>query len=572
MYNQDIKKPYIYLNSFLVKEEYKNLDLNSFIKDISSVNSYEIDPSHEFEGSIFVKLQQATPPKWKFFAEKLTNKNISDLNNLSSSAVLIAKSQKNTMIFSFGYGRFLIDTKYLVPDFGIKTALNTLDHKSLRSVDLLTLDEQAVQKKSQASREASASVFGIDISKDVLRAVTGSARSGVRYKNISGGDAIYSFGIDLSPSEIPSLVDEIFELYSNNDYKQDFYWVDNIRRLKDSSEINSLENILIDDIKSNHPTFTITIPEIIEWDRILGFSFTRGRSEINPSIDVNNYLKNTDLSKITIDTLKSDKLFSIDANGEQHDYKIYNSIYFECIHNNKNNVLFNGVWYEVDQSFSSRIDSTISKIQFSDIKFPSVDIKKQNIKGKDIEVIETEGDYNSRVSKTLKLHLLDKKLIKTSRKTTSIELCDLLSNNREFIHVKHRKGGSAGLSHLFAQGYVSSELILADKEFRKEARKKLKRIKPGLEKKIALEKINSADFTIVYLILGAELNSVLSKLPFFSKINLVNYYESLTQRGFNVRIAAAEFKKTQYTNINTPPAMAPANFANTTIQANAPAI
>ncbi|WP_341265823.1 TIGR04141 family sporadically distributed protein [Morganella morganii] len=66
---------------------------------------------------------------------------------------------------------------------------------------------------------------------------------------------------------------------------------------------------------------------------------------------------------------------------------------------------------------------------------------------------------------------MDKKLVKSSRTTTSIELCDLADvKNKILIHAKHRKGGSSGLSHLFAQASIASELILSDEEFRKAAR------------------------------------------------------------------------------------------------------
>ena len=86
--------------------------------------------------------------------------------------------------------------------------------------------------------------------------------------------------------------------------------------------------------------------------------------------------------------------------------------------------------------------------------------------------LEDEGNYNERVSKTLKYYLLDKMLIKSTQTTSPIEVCDLLTSDSQFIHVKHRKGNSAGLSHLFAQGSVSADLILGDKEFRKSIRKK----------------------------------------------------------------------------------------------------
>ncbi|RIU70498.1 hypothetical protein D1616_27950, partial [Klebsiella pneumoniae] len=215
----DDKKLYLYLNAFLVKSEYASIKYSDFLKTSSQVNAYELDNKHELDGMLFIKKPEEKSPIWRGFTEKLIGSPLGELANRSSSAVLIIKTAKATMVFTFGYGRFLIDTQYFVHDFGIKTALNTLKHDSLRSVDLFTLEDQAVQKKSQASRESSIGVFGIDISRDVLRAVTGSPKSGINLKNISGGDSVYSFGIEINISEIACLVDLLSDYYNNESYK-----------------------------------------------------------------------------------------------------------------------------------------------------------------------------------------------------------------------------------------------------------------------------------------------------------------------------------------------------------------
>jgi uncharacterized protein (TIGR04141 family) len=58
--------------------------------------------------------------------------------------------------------------------------------------------------------------------------------------------------------------------------------------------------------------------------------------------------------------------------------------------------------------------------------------------------------------------------VKVKGKTTPIEICDLLSEEGRFIHVK-RKLSSSSLSHLFAQGYVSAELLQENSEYRLES-------------------------------------------------------------------------------------------------------
>jgi uncharacterized protein (TIGR04141 family) len=519
------KKPYLYLNAFLAKNEHASLKTVDYLEGSSQVNAYEIDSKHDLDGKLFVKIPTEKKPKWSSFTENIAGVSLDELANRSSSAVLIIKTAMATMAFTFGYGRFLIDTKYFVHDFGIKTALNTLNHDSLRSVDLFTLEDQPVQKKSQASRESSVGVFGIDISRDVLRAVTGSPKKGVDLKNISGGD------------EIPQLVDLLSSYYANDSYKSNFSWVDNIRKVKEKSQIDHLDGKLLDKIKAKSSQMTITIPEIAQWDEIYGFSYTRTKKSIKPTIETKEYLDNVDVATISIDSIKRDRLFVYDVHENEFEHKIYKCIYFEHKETDKTYILFAGLWYEIDNSFMTRVNSTLEKINVSSLAFPKVYVWDEIQDGKTKSKIESEGDYNVRASTSHGYHLLDRELIKSNRTTTSIELCDLMTDNKQFIHVKHRKGGSAGLSHLFAQGSVSAEILLGDKEFRKKTRIVLRRVSSGLQDSVSLNNFKSVDVEVVFLILGEDSASLKSNLPFFSKVNLSKAFENLSQRGFEVSIA-----------------------------------
>lgn len=536
----DDEKPYLYLNSFLVKDEYKDLDISDFLKNSAQVKTYDLDSEHELEGNLFVKIPTEKKPRWTSFTETITGVTLDELSNRSSSAVLIIKSPDNIMAFTFGYGRFLIDTRYFVHDFGIKTALNTLKHDSLRSVELFTLDDQAVQKKSQASRESDVGVFGIDISRDVLRAVTGSPKDGVDLKNISGGDSVFSFGVEINIDEIYSLISLLSSYYNNDSYKGQFSWVDNIRKIKEASEISNLDDNLITQLKTKSLDVCITIPELAEWDSIWGFSFTRSKMNINPTIDINDYYLNLDVTAVNIDSIKRDRLFVYDVHENETEHQIYKCVYFEHKIGDKVYVLFSGSWYEIDNNFMSRINAVLSQIPISTLVFPNVYTWTEVVDGKNKDKIETEGDYNERAAREFSYYLLDKKLIKSNRTTTSIELCDLMTANKQYIHVKHRKGGSAGLSHLFAQGSVSAEILLGDKEFRKATRKVLKRVNDGLQDTVPLDKFKNEGVEVVFLILGEGSSTLKDNLPFFSKVNLSKAYENLSQRGFTVQVAGAD--------------------------------
>lgn len=531
-----INKPCLCLKAFLVDKNYNHLEFSEFLKKEDKVNSYDLDSKYKLDGKFYVRISTDNKPVWHEFTENITGKSLDELMNRSSSAVLFIKNQDVIIAFTFGYGRFLIDTKYFVQDFGIKTALNTLKHDSLRSIDLHTLDDQSIQKRSQASRNSGVNAFGIDISKDVLRAVTGTAKNGINFKNISGADAVYSFSVEINIEEIPDLVTKLFTHYNNDSYKVEFSWVDNIRKIKEKTRVDALDNKLIEYIQQESTDIMITIPEIIQWDSVYGFSFTRSKHIIKPTIEIKEYLDNIDPSAVNIKSIKRDRLHVFDINENETEYPIYNCIYFEHKKGSKTFILFSGQWYEIDNNFIKRINSVLNQINISELQFPTVYDWSNGNKPK----LEAEEEYNKRVSKELDCYLLDKRLIKSSRTTTPIEVCDLLTKDKKFIHVKHRKGGSAGLSHLFSQAKVSSEVLLGDKEFRKAVSKELKNSFPKLKEIIPINQFKSDGVEVILLILGENSSTLKNNLPFFSKVNLADTYQNLTQKGFKVTIAGVE--------------------------------
>ncbi|WAF69692.1 TIGR04141 family sporadically distributed protein [Aeromonas dhakensis] len=534
--NMPDPKPYRYLNTLLAKAEYGDTDFREFLSTDARVIPLEVSDQHGFEGILYIKIAQEKRPYWAPLADAIVGRAIDQLSNKSSSAVLLIRVNGKVLAFTFGYGRFLLNIGYFEQDFGLKTALNTLNHQSLRSVELHTLEDQPIQKKSQATRDSDASVFGIDIFRDVLRAVTGSPRVGIGYKNISGGDAIYSFGMEMLVEDIPKIAADLLGYYNLDLYKKSFSWVDNIRRVKDTASISALDDLLLAAVKRRDESIVVTLPEIIEWDSVLGFSFTRSKRDLSPTIDTGKYLENIVPDSISVESIRRDRLYITDIHDNEFAHSLYECLYFELDGVNSKKVIFGGNWYEIDKSFMNGIDATLALIELSDIPFPSIEVWDEGEKKK----IEAEGDYNERVAVSLDCYLLDKKLVKCSKTTSPIELCDLLTKDKKLIHVKHRKGGSAGLSHLFAQGSVSAEVMLGDRAFRKEARKVLRRISHSAHELIPIDGLKSSDYEVVFLILGDTNLSVKENLPFFSKVNLTLVFENLSQRGYEVKIAGAE--------------------------------
>lgn len=531
----EMAKCYRRLNLFLAKPLGDGQVFTDLLTD-APVDTYPMADRLGLDGVLYVRKSEHKRPSWGSLLDEIAGRDIPDLANRSCSAALVLRVDGDIFAFTFGYGRYLIEQSLFVQDFGLRAALNTLDEKSLRSVDLHTLEDQPVQKKSQAARDSELGVFGIDILRDVLRAVTGVPKRGVGLKQIAGGDAMFSFSMTMEAADFPALARRIKGYYDNEDYKTSFSWVDNVRRVKDDTSINLLNRQLVQAISARNPEIVITLPEIGAWDTILGFSFTRNKDSIHPVIRSLDYIDTIpDLQQLTVEGLKRDRLFVHNVDGYIIEHSVYRCIYFEIIDGDKTKIIFDGKWYEIDAAFIGRIAETLDLVRISTLPFPAVEVWDEDGKSR----IESEGDYNIRAAATHGYFLMDKELVKSDRATSPIELCDLFTADKQLVHVKHRKGGSAGLSHLFAQGNVAAEIMLGDRMFRRKARTVLRRVDPDAGDLVPLDNLRSADYEIVFLILGEESRTLKQNLPFFSKVNLSKAFENLTQRGFRVSIAGA---------------------------------
>lgn len=134
--------------------------------------------------------------------------------------------------------------------------------------------------------------------------------------------------------------------------------------------------------------------------------------------------------------------------------------------------------------------------------------------------------------------LLDGTKLKVEGASTPIEPCDLLSEDGGFIHIKHRRGGSSSLSHLFAQARISCEAFVGDGQFRENLREHVHKRNPGLEDLIPLERPQTSEYRIVLGILGMSTDDLQAPrgLPFFSQLNLVHTTEFIRSRGFQVEL------------------------------------
>ena len=204
----------------------------------------------------------------------------------------------------------------------------------------------------------------------------------------------------------------------------------------------------------------------------------------------------------------------------------YGDVFRENFVGDESFILDGGDFYEINRDYARSLDSyLIRNLLEANVVLPAAKYK------------EHEGKYNARAAKeNPDLLLMDKVQVQPRRGTTTIEVCDLLSAQGQLVHVK-RKLGSQLLSHLFSQGYVSADLLLNDDEFRSRTQTKVQRVAGDRSSSFPdFSRAKPQDLEVVFGVIAnwKPADSVASRLPFFSKVNLRRHVQELKAKGYGV--------------------------------------
>jgi uncharacterized protein (TIGR04141 family) len=509
------------LNIYLAKPEVKNA--SDIVKNLSTLKSFDLEISGISPCTLFIKNTYSNFPRWsKFFVPNVAATEFGQ--NSSTGALLYAKVGESIFTLTFGQGHHLVDSANIEMNFGLKTALNLLDVASLRSIDKSSFEQYPTQTREQTGVATELQYFGLNIESDLLRAITGKPNDEKYGTRISGMDAL-KLSIEVKLEYLANLLKSVLAAYNDNAYKKGaFAWVDHIGEVKDKALHEMLDVELLNRINSrNFERIWLSVPEIIDWDRVVGFKYASAPSSSRHyDIRITDFLETFKDKKPDAENLRQRKIFCVDSEDiPVYERPAYRFIYAEVNLQSEVYVLNNGKWYKVNCKFAEQVNNFFTSVTKYTKSLPIYDD-------------ETEGDYNERVAKIDpdSFALLDKKNIRVTGAATPVEPCDLLRNGNEFIHVK-RYGGSCVLSHLFNQGLVSGELFQMEPEFRKLLNSKL----PAKFKLANPDnRPNINDYHVVFAIISESDENDLS-IPFFSKISLRHVMTRLQAIGFVVTVA-----------------------------------
>lgn len=518
------------LTVLLIKDSVKSF--NAALRDPNALTRIAIKKSATVEGEFWHANLQFRTPSWQGFVQPVLGSKLGALNTASVAAVLFVTTRNRIFAFTFGYGRNLLKPDSYELGFGLRVALNRIDHRQIRSLDHRAYEDLVLSTRKQTSRNSELGSFGLDVSRDLLRAVTGVPSDPSFGKRLTGTDSL-TLNVPISAEELTWKCEELLDAYQEEAYKKHFGWIDHLSQVRDKEVIQGLNDDLLRALRSGSTgKLHLAAPEPLEWETVEAFKIGGTRHTEYDDLDIDDYLVALGDKKgdLTLDKLKSSRI-AVRYTGNdsfQDEWSLYDCVVWETTQEGRLYAFVEGKWLEIEQSFAVRVRDFVKKIPSPTKKLPHA------VFG------EREEEYNRRVAEadSSRLICLDRDLVKPEDAASPIELCDLLSIEKQFIHVK-KKSRSATLSHLFAQGTVAARAFLGDGSVRKRVHEILEKKGKKTDEWLSVipgetTRPIASEYEVVYAVIIKPNGEWPSSLPFFSQLNLMQHAKLLHELGYRV--------------------------------------
>jgi len=524
----DKKPPSIDLTIHLIKKD--RSDPDSILDAVGHLAEHTIEFTDGTTGYLYIKRPTPNPPKWgKFFADHVELREFG--RGASPAAVLLLEVEDRWFAVTFGLaGRSLIDSECTEERFGLLVVLNSIPETSVRSIDKTAFDARGTQSRVQTSQEASLEDFGLDIERDLVRAVTGTPEDETLGRRLHGMDALRAT-VNIALDDLPAALVEYNTRHRSKIYKKHFGWIDQIAEVKDTSLKRTLDAKMLEHIqREEFDRCWMAVPEIIDWGMFTRFRYgQRKRNAKHHDMHLPAMIQELDeissdgfvAADVDLQMLQKKRVLCISDDDMPRDsWTVYKCLYAEIDYNRNSYLLSAGKWYCVNRDFVQEVNDYFAAIPRYESALPEYDD-------------DSEGAYNERVAleNTETFALMDKKNIMYGGGPNRIEFCDLYSDECDMIHVK-RYGGSSVLSHLFAQGTTSGELFQLQSDFRELVNDRL----PDSHKlDNHVTPPDRDEYRVVFAIISDQRSDDL-KIPFFARLNLRSAANRLGAFGYRVAV------------------------------------
>jgi len=515
--------------------------------------STEVPLRKALPGRLFLSRSEPRVPEWARYLTSITVSPLDVPARESLGAVLLLKPEaRRRLVYAvtWGNGHFLLRSDRLEPDLGLRCALNLISAKQtgtspwdparVRSLRSKRVSQNTLITETQASRKAPIDAFPFSADVDQLRRVTGTPTDTDSWgSTVTGGVSLYVKRPE-DPQDLVELCRAIERTYRSTRYREHYGWIDNVTQVRDPDLLEKAYVWVVGELRrAEAAAINLSPPSLVSWEETAAFEYQWGRESRQveePSLEsFRLFLTDTGvMSELSADALReSARLHALDSAGETvGSWSISRCLSGELIIGNDTYVLDDGTLFFVAADYLKSLNSFVKAIPQTALRLPQAG---QN---------EAEGTYNERVAHALPgAILLDKKTVRRPQ-ATAVEICDVAVRSKHLVHIK--KGlSSSSLSHLFAQGVVSAELLHMDARFRNQVRAMLRRRLAGSGARrmtdfgwLGASSFNSQACEVAYAIMtGRSGQMPRETLPFFSRVNLRMRCQELRRMGFKYSLA-----------------------------------
>lgn len=417
------------------------------------------------------------PPWLDFVNERLDRGEpfaFSDTSN-SPNGILLTEIEGRVLAAAFGRSAAsCLPRKELVPDFGIKTAMNMCGNEEIRQTRSQSNALTPTHIDRQASRPSDTFVFGLSDAED-LRYISAHIK-GDRTVTLQGRDhlTVKVIGKEkLSWARLLERCRRFLERYDAKDYAELFPNYRNLQPATDE-EAAELNTRLVAALQARDVAkIDLCIPEFLSEDDY-SFAYTSYATRENM---IYAFLAPSQLEKvfpdpddISIEHLEGRRIYpysAADGRVLKHRWwSIYECLVFEQEIDGQYFVLSAGRWSKVDREFYKKIiDFIAEKVKLEDAEAWCCGIDISD----DVTMRNNEGAFNVKIVELKpSCVLFDRAKLKIGTGLKNKEFCDVLDlcddGHIRIINVKQHKDASS-INYLFSQAKFYCEAFLNDEVF-----------------------------------------------------------------------------------------------------------
>jgi uncharacterized protein (TIGR04141 family) len=510
------------LSIYLLKQD----RVSAFEKDLHVSPQTVLPLVPPLDGYVLPLPVNQTIPQWVGVLNSvLQNPTALSLTGSSPAALMVVRLGPETFVLTFGHAWMKLDDDWKENDFGRRVALNSIRPDKLVEIEIEQVFAKWHVARERAPRASAVDEFGVEFDRDLVASVGGLPSYKIFGKKLRGGT---SLRVDVEFSTLGDVLDRSSQLFKSTAYRK--YWpdIDNLSVVSGQGLIDKLEARFDDELKGGtaEKNLVMFAPTYLreEVDAIDSYVFGRmTKAPVTiPYLFVQSWLSYLEREKLekTVSEAKTTAVHLLDNDNEPlKRYSVFQCFGYELSFGGKHYILSSGVWWEVSQSFLTKVNK-----QVTDLRPPQIVLPAWN-------QVESEGEYNERCAQGTGFTFYDAKKFWYGGGQSQLEFCDVLHLNSKTLYFAKIPTKSSGMSHLVEQVRRTIELFFSpDDEYRKELKRLTKVLHKGLSVDWIETRPRQGDWNICLVSLG----KTAAQLPFFARCGLFNISRTLRRAGHNV--------------------------------------